>query len=165
VNHDPKLNFPLSLHDQTHTNKCLDNFFVKKSVLGLKIRISCHVSILGHALVRLAQADVPYPVCLFLRITMLLYQPDLGKESPIIFLSLMPLVSPYLSKAYQLNLMLVFPPHLIDTNPWPCNLYDGHRNMLVADLIVSHHTPSSTHLGYGHALFISSGHDLLALYL
>jgi hypothetical protein len=48
---------------------------------------------------------------------MLLYQPDLGKESPIIFLSLMPLVSPYLSKAYQLNLMLVFPPHLIDTNP------------------------------------------------
>jgi hypothetical protein len=29
-----------------------------------------------------------------------------------------------------------------------------------AELTVSHHTPSSTNLGYGHALFISSDHDL-----
>jgi hypothetical protein len=37
VNHDPKLIFPLSLHDQTHTNKSLDNFFVGHKVyLGLK---------------------------------------------------------------------------------------------------------------------------------
>jgi hypothetical protein len=39
----------------------------------------------------------------------------------------MPLVSSYLSKAYQLN-------------PWPCDLYDGHRNMPGAELTVSHHT-------------------------
>jgi hypothetical protein len=32
VNHDPKLIFLLSLHDQTHTNKCLDNFFVGHKV-------------------------------------------------------------------------------------------------------------------------------------
>jgi hypothetical protein len=68
-------------------------------------------------LVRLAQADVPYPVCLFLRIAMLLYQANPGKTCPIIFLSLMPLVSSYLSKAYQLNLVIVFPPYLIDINP------------------------------------------------
>jgi truncated hemoglobin YjbI len=37
VNHDPKLIFPLSLHDQTHTNKCLDNFFAGPKVYsGLK---------------------------------------------------------------------------------------------------------------------------------
>jgi hypothetical protein len=48
-------------------------------------------------------------VCLFLRIAMLLYQPNLGKTCPTIFLSLMPLVSSYLSKAYQLNLVIVFP--------------------------------------------------------
>jgi hypothetical protein len=91
---------------------------------------------------------------------MLLYLPNLGKTCPIIFLSLMPLVSSYPSKAYQLNLMIVFPPYLIDTNPWPWNLCDGHKNMLGAELTVSHHTPSSTNLGYGHALFISSSHDL-----
>jgi hypothetical protein len=32
--------------------------------------------------------------------------------------------------------------------------------MFGAEIIVSHHTPSSTNLGNGHALFISSGHDL-----
>jgi hypothetical protein len=32
--------------------------------------------------------------------------------------------------------------------------------MLGAELIVSHRTPSPTSLGYGHVLFISSGHDL-----
>jgi hypothetical protein len=68
--------------------------------LKLGSRVHCHISILDHALVRLAQADVPYPVCLFLRIAMLLYQPNPGKTCPIIFLSLMPLVSSYLSKAY-----------------------------------------------------------------
>jgi hypothetical protein len=28
----------------------------------------------------LVQADVPYPVCLFLRTAMLFYQPNLGKD-------------------------------------------------------------------------------------
>ena len=32
--------------------------------------------------------------------------------------------------------------------------------MLGAELTVSHRTPSPTNLGYGHVLFISSGHDL-----
>jgi hypothetical protein len=59
---------------------------------------------------------------------MLFYQPNLGKECPTDFLNLMPLVSLYLSKAYQLN-------------PWPCNLCDGHRNMFGAELTVSHRTP------------------------
>jgi hypothetical protein len=37
VNHDPNSNFLLSLHDQAHTNKCLDNFFVEHKVYtGLK---------------------------------------------------------------------------------------------------------------------------------
>jgi hypothetical protein len=37
VNHDPKLNSPLSLHDRTHAKKCLDNFFVGHKVYsGLK---------------------------------------------------------------------------------------------------------------------------------
>jgi hypothetical protein len=44
---------------------------------------------------------------------MLLYQPNLEKLCLIIFLNLMPLVSSYLSKAYQLNRMIVFPPYLI----------------------------------------------------
>jgi hypothetical protein len=37
---------------------------------------------------------------------------------------------------------------------------DGHRNMLGAELTVSHRTHSSTSLGYDHTLFISSGHNL-----
>jgi hypothetical protein len=41
----------------------------------------------------------------------------------------MPLVPSYLSKACQLN-------------PWPCDFYDGHRNMFGAELTVSHHTSS-----------------------
>jgi hypothetical protein len=61
----------------------------------------------------LVQADVPYSIRLFLRIAMLLYQPNPEKTCSSIFLNLMPLVSPYLSKAYQLNLMIVFPPYLI----------------------------------------------------
>jgi hypothetical protein len=127
----PKLIFLLALHDQTYTNNCLDNFFVgHKSVPKLKTRISSHVSILNHSLVWFVQADVSIPVCLFLRIAMLLFQPNSRKTCSIISLNLMPLVSPYLSKAYQLN-------------PWPCNLYDGHRNMLGTELTVSHRTPSS----------------------
>jgi hypothetical protein len=58
---------------------------------------------------------------------MLLYQPNPEKTCPSIFLNLMPLVSPYLLKAYQLN-------------PWPCNLRDGHRNMLGTKITVSHRT-------------------------
>jgi hypothetical protein len=38
---------------------------------------------------------------------------DLGKTCPTISLNLMPLVSSYLSKAYQLNLMIVSPLYLI----------------------------------------------------
>jgi hypothetical protein len=45
-----------------------------------------HVSILNHVLVQLVQADVPYPVCLFLWTAMLLYRPNLGKTRPTIFL-------------------------------------------------------------------------------
>jgi hypothetical protein len=92
------------------------------------------------------QADVPYPDCLFLRTAMLLYQPNLGKTCPTNFLKLMPLVSPYLSKAYQLN-------------PWPCDLYDGHRNMLGAELTVSHRT-SFIQVRLWPCLVHSSGHDL-----
>jgi hypothetical protein len=72
----------------------------------------------------------------------------------------MPLISSFLSKAYQLNLMIVFSPYLIDTNPWPCDLCDGHRNMLGTEVSVSLRTPSPPSLGYGHVLFISSGHNL-----
>jgi hypothetical protein len=32
--------------------------------------------------------------------------------------------------------------------------------MLRAEITVSHHTHSSTSLGYGHVLFVSSGHNL-----
>jgi hypothetical protein len=32
--------------------------------------------------------------------------------------------------------------------------------MLGTEVTVFHHTPSPPSLGYGHALFISSGHDL-----
>jgi hypothetical protein len=32
--------------------------------------------------------------------------------------------------------------------------------MLGTEVIVFHHTPSLPSLGYGHVLFISSGHDL-----
>jgi hypothetical protein len=45
-----------------------------------KPRRELSVSILNHVLIQLAQADVPYPVCLFLRIVMLLFQPNLGKD-------------------------------------------------------------------------------------
>jgi hypothetical protein len=40
VNHDPNLNFPLSLHDQTHANGCLDKFlYPTQDVHELKARI------------------------------------------------------------------------------------------------------------------------------
>jgi hypothetical protein len=76
------------------------------------------------------QVEVSIVFGLSLWITLLFYQPNPGKTRLSIFLSLMPLVSPYLSKAYQLN-------------PWPCDLYDGHRNMFGAELTVSHRTPSN----------------------
>ena len=114
VNHDLSLNFPLSLHDQTHTNKCLDNLFVgHKSVPELKTRISSYISFQNHSLVRLVQVDVFILFCLSWRIALSLYQLNLGKSCLIILLNLMPLVSSYLSKAYQLNLMIVFPLYLI----------------------------------------------------
>jgi hypothetical protein len=71
----------------------------------------------NHSLVRFVQDDVSIPVCLFLRVAMLLYQPNLGKFCLIIFLNLMPLISSFLLKAYQLNLMTVFRLYLIDPNP------------------------------------------------
>jgi hypothetical protein len=37
--------------------------------------------------------------------------------------------------------------------------------MLGAELTVSHRTPSPTSLGYGHILFISSGHNLFGYLL
>jgi hypothetical protein len=45
VNPDPNLNFLLFLHDQTHANKCLDNFFVgHKLCLDLNKNLeSCHL--------------------------------------------------------------------------------------------------------------------------
>jgi hypothetical protein len=44
VNLDPNLNFPLSLHDQTHANGCLDNFFIqRKMCMGLKLGSRVHV--------------------------------------------------------------------------------------------------------------------------
>jgi hypothetical protein len=95
-----------------------------------------------------------------LRVVMLLCQPNLGKTCPTIFFwNLMPLVSPYLSKAYQLNLMIVFP---------------LSSQILILDLMIftmgieiclglNYQSPIvllSSNLGYGHTLFISSGHDL-----
>jgi hypothetical protein len=87
------------------------------------------------------QVDIPILFCLSWRIALSLYQPNLRKSCPLIFFNSMPLVSSYLSKAYQFNLMIVFPSYLIDTNPWPCDLCDGHRNMLGAEVTVSHRTP------------------------
>jgi hypothetical protein len=85
VNHDPKLIFLLSLHAQTYTNNCLDNFFVgHKSVPGLKPRISSHVSFQNHSLVRLVQVDISILFYLSWRIALSLYQPNLGKACPII---------------------------------------------------------------------------------
>jgi hypothetical protein len=40
----------------------------------------------NHSLVRFVHDDVSIPVCLFLRVVMLLYQPNLGKACPTIFL-------------------------------------------------------------------------------
>jgi hypothetical protein len=37
--------------------------------------------------------------------------------------------------------------------------------MLGAEITVSHRTPSLTHLGFGHILFISKGHDLFGFLL
>jgi hypothetical protein len=49
------------------------------------------------------QVEVSIVFGLSLRIILSLYQPNLENTCPIIFLSLMPLVFPYLSRAYQLN--------------------------------------------------------------
>jgi hypothetical protein len=87
VHHDPNLNFSLSLHDQTPKNKCLDNFFVGPKVYpDLKQESRVIFPSKNHSLVRFVQDDVSIPVCLFLRVVMLLYQPNLGKACPTIFL-------------------------------------------------------------------------------
>jgi hypothetical protein len=110
VNHDPNLNFPLSLHDQAHANKCVDNFLIGHKVYpSLKQEPRVMSPSRTMPLLDWRKLISLIPVCLFLKIAMLFYQPNLGKTCPIIFLSLMPLVSLYLSKAYQLNLMIVFP--------------------------------------------------------
>jgi hypothetical protein len=136
VNHDPNprhfskilpsfqswmsLKFQLSFHNQAHINRCLDNLFVGHKMhtdlkQGSRVRVLdnntllfCnHLSILNYAFARLVQAVVSIPLCLFLRIMLYFYQPNPGKTCSINFLSLMHLVSSYLSKAYQLNLMIV----------------------------------------------------------
>jgi hypothetical protein len=55
------------------------------------------------------QADGSILLCLSMRNTLLLSQSNLGKECPLVFLNLMPLVSSYLSKAYQFDLLIGFP--------------------------------------------------------
>jgi hypothetical protein len=136
VNHNPNLyqsfkilpsfqtwmssSFSLLLHDR------LDKLFVGcKMHVDLKrgswVRVldnnpwlfCSHLSILNYAFARLMQAVVPILFCLSWRIALSLYQSDLGKTWPINFFNLMPLVSPSLLKAYQLNLMIVFPLYLI----------------------------------------------------
>jgi hypothetical protein len=114
VNHGPNLNFPLSLHDQVHANECLGNLFV-----GCKM----HADLNQESRVMSPSRTIPLfgwcklisliTACLFLRIIPSLYQPNLEKTCLIIFLSLIPLVSSYLSKAYQLHLVIVFPLYLI----------------------------------------------------
>jgi hypothetical protein len=47
VNHGPKLNCPLSLYDQTHKNKCLDNFFVEHKMYP-SLKQESRVCILGN---------------------------------------------------------------------------------------------------------------------
>jgi hypothetical protein len=87
-----------------------------QDVHGLKGRISspcswqltCNplsgsVSILDPALAQFIQVEVSIAFGLSLWIILSLYQPNLGKTCLTIFLNLMPLVSPYLLKAYQLN--------------------------------------------------------------
>jgi hypothetical protein len=114
VHHDPNLNFPLSLHEQTLKNKCLDNFFVGHKVypsLKQEFRVmSPSKTILLFDLCKLMSL---FYFCIFLGIMSIFYQLNPRKTCPIIFLSLMPLVSSYLSKAYQLNLMIVFPSYLV----------------------------------------------------
>jgi hypothetical protein len=105
VNHDPNLNFPLSLHDQTHANECLDNLFVgpkmhidlkqgsRVHVLYNNLWLFCsHLSILNYAFARLVPANVSIPLCLSWRIALSLDQLNLEKTCPINFLNLMPLV-------------------------------------------------------------------------
>jgi hypothetical protein len=68
---------------------------------------------------------------------------------------------PHIYRRHANLILWSFSLHIkLDANHWPCNPFDGHRNMLGAEVTVSHRTPSSTNLGYGHALFISSDHDL-----
>jgi hypothetical protein len=111
--HDPNLNFPLSLHDQAHANGCLGNLFVGHKVYPDLKQESRVISPSKTNLFGWCKLISLIPVCLFLRIISSLYQSNPRKTCPIIFLSLMPLISSFLSKAYQLNLMIVFPPYLI----------------------------------------------------
>jgi hypothetical protein len=95
------LTLMLSVHDQTHVSGCLGNLFIGHKVyLGLKQESRVIVSSHNHSLVRLVQVYIYILFCLSWRIALSLYQPNLGKTCPIIYMSLMPLVSSYLSKAY-----------------------------------------------------------------
>jgi hypothetical protein len=71
------------------------------------------VSILDPALAQLMPVEVSIVFGLSLWIILSLYQPNLGKTCPIIFLKLVPLIFSYPSKVYQLDLMIVFPPYQI----------------------------------------------------
>jgi hypothetical protein len=120
-----------------------------------------HNFILKHTFVRLVQADISMSVWVSIRIILLLSQPNLGKQCPIIFLNLMPLIFFHLSRRLINLILWLFPFHiLLDANYWHDNLCDGHRNMLGAKVTVSHRTPYQPIFGFGRIVFTSSGHDL-----
>jgi hypothetical protein len=49
---------------------------------------------------------------------------------------------PHIYRRHTNLILWLFPLRIwSNTNLWPCDLCDGHRNMLGAELIVSHHTP------------------------
>ena len=97
---NPKLNCPLSLYDQTHKNKCLDNFFVEHKMYP-SLKQESRVCILDNQFITFFMVLFPtktmpllcwckliplISVCFFLRILPLFYQPNLGKTCPTIFL-------------------------------------------------------------------------------
>jgi hypothetical protein len=166
VNHDPNLNFPLSLHDQTNANECLDNFFVRHKVYpGLK----------QESQVMSPSKTIPLFGCC--KLMSLFYFASLGGLN-CHFINLTQerhvrpfswtgwLWLPHISWNFTNLILWSFSLHIkLDFNHGPCNLCDGHRNMLRAEITVSHHTPSSTKLGNGHACSFHRAMIYLALYL
>jgi hypothetical protein len=97
---------------------------------------------------------------LSLWITMLLYRPNLGKTCPTIFLEFDVFGFPHIYRRHSNLILILFSP--------------VSSQILILDLVIStmgieiclglkQQSPVvllSSNLGYGHALFISSGHDL-----